>query len=157
MNGLDILLMILLAWGAYSGFQKGFITALVATFLCILGFIKGVPLFYTLLPMLEAMHNLVLFSSLLPLVLALLMFLVGGLLIYVTTKLIKCIVTITLLGIFDRILGGLLGCFQSASLISLLIYCYNCSKLVLLFTLLDKSTLVPILEPILPKLLQVVY
>ncbi|MBX9890493.1 MAG: CvpA family protein [Amoebophilaceae bacterium] len=157
MNGLDILLMILLAWGAYSAFKKGFITALVATFLSILGFIKGVPLFYTLLPMLEAMHNLVLFSSLLPLVLALVMFLVGGLFIYVTTKLIKCIVTITLLGIFDGILGGLLGFFQSASLISLLIYCYNCSNLVFLSTLIDKSTLVPMLEPIVPKFLQVVF
>jgi membrane protein required for colicin V production len=153
MNGLDIVLIILLAWGAYSGFKKGFITELVASLLLLFGFIKGIAIFYELLPIVE--NNLPILVICFPIFLAILMFLIGSVLIYLLTKVIKSILSITLLGIFDYVLGALLGLCKSALLISLFIYFWSCSTLPPLpAAYIDGSELFSLLEPIVPKILQ---
>lgn len=104
MNGLDILLIIPLIWGLYNGLKKGFIVELTSSSLLVLGCIKGVTLFYTFLPILE--RKLPALATFLPICLAILMLFIGGLVIYLLTKLIKGILVISFLGIFDNLLGG---------------------------------------------------
>lgn len=153
MNGLDILLMLPLILGFYSGFKKGFIAELVASLLCVFGLIKGVALFYELLPIVGRKFPML--AAGLPVYLAILLFLIGGALIYLLTKLIKGICSITLLGIFDNLLGALFGLGKSALLISLLIYFWGCSECTPLpAAYINNSELFPLLEPIVPKILQ---
>ncbi|MCT4697282.1 MAG: CvpA family protein [Candidatus Cardinium sp.] len=153
MNGLDILLIIPLIWGGYNGLKKGFIVELIASFLLVFGSIKGVTLFYTLLPIIA--HKLPTLATCLPICLAILMLFIGGLVIYLLTKLIKGIVVISLLGMFDNLLGGVFGLCKVAFFISLLIYFWGFLGLTVLpnaYT--DTSLLFPLLEPIAPKILQ---
>ena len=151
MNGLDILLIIPLIWGVYNGLKKGFIVELISSALLIFGFIKGITLFYTLLPIIERkLPNL---STFLPIGLAILMLCIGGLVIYLLTKLIRGILVISMLGIFDNMLGGIFGLCKVAFFISLLIYFWGCVGLTSsIYT--DNSLLFPLLEPIVPKILQ---
>ncbi|WP_342265732.1 CvpA family protein [Cardinium endosymbiont of Philonthus spinipes] len=153
MNGLDILLMIPLIWGGYNGLKKGFVVELISSLLLILGCIKGVTLFYTLLPIVE--HKLPALAAILPTSLALLMLFIGGLVIYFLTKLIREVVVISFLGIFDNMLGGLFGLCKVAFFISLLIYFWGCVGLSAFSSIYtDHSLLFPLLEPIVPKILQ---
>ncbi len=153
MNRLDILFIILLTWGGYSGFKKGFISELVSSLLLVFGLIKGVAVFYDLLPIVEGCCPFL--STATPICLGFLMFLIGGGGIYLLSKIIKAVLNITFLGIFDSLLGALLGGAKSAFLISLLIYFWHCAESnVLLASYIEHSTLFPLLESIVPKILQ---
>lgn len=153
MNGLDILFIIPLIWGGYNGFKKGFIVELVASSLLVFGCIKGVALFYKLLPIIAC--KLPALATSLPICLAILMLFTGGMVIYLLTKLIRGILVISLLGILDNLLGGVFGLCKVAFFISLLIYCWGCLGLTALPSIYtDNSLLFPLLEPIVPKILQ---
>ncbi|WP_419241645.1 CvpA family protein [Cardinium endosymbiont of Nabis limbatus] len=153
MNGLDILLIIPLTWGLYNGLKKGFMVELISSALLLFGFIKGVALFYALLPIIEA--QLPTLAPFLPISLAILMLFIGGVVIYLLTKLIKGILAISLLGIFDNLLGGVFGLCKVSFFISLLIYFYSCLDLSSLPSIhTDNSLLFPLLKPIVPKVLQ---
>ncbi|CCM10169.1 Putative uncharacterized protein [Cardinium endosymbiont cEper1 of Encarsia pergandiella] len=153
MNGLDILLIIPLIWGSYNGFKKGFVVELIASSLVVLGCIKGVPMFYTLLPIVK--DKLPRLATCLPIGLAVLMLFIGGGVIYFLMKLIKSILVISLLGIFDNLLGALFGLCKVAFFISLLIYCWRLLELTALPSIYtENSLLFPLLEAIIPKLLQ---
>ncbi|WP_243018094.1 MULTISPECIES: CvpA family protein [Candidatus Cardinium] len=153
MNIFDIILMVPLIWGGYNGFKKGFIVELISSSLLVLGCIKGVTLFYTLLPIIE--NKVPPLATFLPICLAILMLFIGVLIIYLLTKLIKGMLMITLLGMFDNLLGGLFGLCKVAFFISLLIYCCGCLDFAALPKYcIDNSLLFPLLEPIVPKILQ---
>ncbi|CAH2559645.1 Colicin V production protein [Cardinium endosymbiont of Oedothorax gibbosus] len=152
MNGFDILLVIPLIWGLYNGLKKGFIVELISSSLLVLGCIKGVTLFYIFLPCILE-RKLPALATFLPICLAILMLFIGGLVIYLLTKLIKEILVIGFLGIFDNLLGGVLGLCKVAFFISLLIYFLGCAGLTS-SRYTDHSLLFPLLEPIVPKILQ---
>lgn len=153
MNGLDIVFIIPLIWGGYHGFKKGFIVELAASSLLVFGCIKGVALFYKLLPIIA--RKLPALATSLPICLAILMLFIGGMVIYLLTKLIRGILVISLLGILDNLLGGVFGLCKVAFFISLLIYCWDCLGLTALPSIYtDNSLLFPLLEPIVPKILQ---
>lgn len=153
MNSLDILFVILLTWGGYSGFKKGFISELVSSVLLVFGLIKGVTIFYSMLPIVEQYFPFLSTST--PICLGVLMFLIGGGVIYLLSKMIKVISNITFLGIFDSLLGVLLGVAKAAFLISLLIYFWNFTEsTALLASYIDNSTLFLLLEAIVPKILK---
>ncbi|CDG49387.1 CvpA family protein [Cardinium endosymbiont of Bemisia tabaci] len=153
MNGLDVLLIIPLIWGSYNGFKKGFIVELIACALVVLGCIKGVPLFYTLLPIIK--NKIPALATFLPICLAVLMLFIGGGVIYFLIKLIKGILVIAVLGIFDNLLGALFGLCKVAFFISLLIYYWRLLQLTPLPSIYtDNSLLFPLLEAIVPKILQ---
>lgn len=151
MNGLDILLIIPLIWGGYNGLKKGVIVELISSSLLLFGFIKGIALFYTLLPIIES--KIPTLATFIPICLAILMLFTGGLVIYLLTKLIKGIIAISLLGIFDNLLGGIFGLCKVAFFISLLIYFWGCVGFDS-FPNTNNSLLFPLLEPIVPKILQ---
>ncbi|TSJ81310.1 MAG: CvpA family protein [Candidatus Cardinium sp.] len=153
MNGLDILLIIPLIWGGYNGLKKGFIVELISSSLLVFGFIKGVALFYTLLPIIK--DKLPTLAPCLPVCLAVLMLLIGGGVIYLLTKLIKGMLAISLLGIFDNLLGGVFGLCKVSFFISLLIYCCSCLSITSFPSMYTHNSLLfPLLEPIVPKVLQ---
>ncbi|MGI2298789.1 CvpA family protein [Candidatus Cardinium hertigii] len=153
MNGLDVLLIIPLIWGSYNGFKKGFMVELIASALVVLGCIKGVPMFYTLLPIIK--EELPALATYLPICLAVFMLFIGGGVIYFLVKLIRGILVIGLLGIFDNLLGALFGLCKVAFFISLLIYCCRLLGLATLSSIYtDNSLLFPLLEAIVPKILQ---
>ncbi|ROT47617.1 CvpA family protein [Candidatus Cardinium hertigii] len=153
MNSLDILLIILLMWGSYGGFKKGFIAELVSSLLLVFGLIKGVALFHILLPIVERKMPTLATSLPISICLVILMISVGGGIIYLLTRIIRGILSITFLGIFDNVLGALFGLCKSAFLISLLIYVWDCVA-PLSSAYIDNSVLWPLVEPIVPKILQ---
>ena len=153
MNSFDMLLVIPLIWGGYNGLKKGFIVELISSSLLVVSCIKGVTLFHTWLPIIQ--EKLPSLSTFLPICLAIVMLFLGGIIIYLLTKLIKGILMITFLGIFDNLLGGLFGLCKVAFFISLLIYCWGCLGLTPLPKFyIDNSLFFPLLEPIVPKILE---
>ena len=153
MNGLDIILIIPLIWGAYNGFKKGFIAELAVSVLMLLSLMKGIKLFHQLLPIVH--QKLSILGSCLPVVLAILIVCIGGAIVYLVKKSIKNILDITFLGIFDNIIGAFFGLCKSALLISLLLYCWHSAAIdsIDVNTYIKSSTLYPLLANIVPKIL----
>ncbi|TDG95654.1 CvpA family protein [Cardinium endosymbiont of Culicoides punctatus] len=153
MNVLDILFILLLTWGGYNGFKKGFVSELVTSSLLVFGLIKGATMFSILLPITRKYFPFL--STAAPICLGIVMFLIGGGIILLLSKMIKAILHVTFLGIFDSLLGAFLGITKLAFFISLLAFLGNyTASTTFLKPYMNNSTLFPVLEPIVPKILQ---
>jgi membrane protein required for colicin V production len=116
----DIFLALPLAYGVFQGFRKGLLQEVVAVFALFLGFILGLKLLTTAIPVVkEFIGNA---WGLLPF----LSFLVVFALVIMGVRLLgiflKKIVDFTPLGMFDNLLGGVLGGLKWCFAISLLLY-----------------------------------
>lgn len=153
MNGCDIILAIPLIWGGYHGLKKGFIVELISSLLLVYSSIKGLAFFKLCLPILQnKWPNLMPF---LPTALAILLLLLTALVIYCLTKLIKGMLMLTFLGMFDNLLGALFGLLKVAFFISLLMYtCRYLNYFCLPKSYLSNSLLLGLLEPIVPMCLK---
>jgi membrane protein required for colicin V production len=116
----DIFLALPLAYGAFQGFRKGLLQEVVALLALFLGFILGLKLLTTAIPVVkEFVGNA---WGLLPFLSFLVVF-VGVILgVRLLGLLLKKAVDFTPLGMFDNMLGGVLGGLKWCFAISLLLY-----------------------------------
>lgn len=156
MHPIDGIVLGLLLWGAYSGFKQGLVRELVASLLLFFSCTKGISLFHFLLPMAE--HKWPNFDAYVPVALALVLFLVGGCLLVLVTKLVHKLIRVSFLGIFDAVLGACIGVGKVACCISFLLYvCPYTGLAFLSHTDLADSVLLTPIKPLFPTLVEFVF
>ncbi len=120
MSTFDIFLLIPLAYGVFQGFRKGLLQELVAVIALVLGFILGLKLLTTVIPVVQQYIGNA--YGLLPFISFLAVFI--GVIVGVRFLgiMLKTVLDFTPLGIFDNMLGGLLGGLKFCLALSLLLY-----------------------------------
>lgn len=114
----DIILIIILLFGAFKGFQKGLIleiVSFVAFFLAIYGGFKMLDLGVTLLE--PYRENL---GSFLPIAAFIVIFILILVVLNIAGRIFKKIIDFTLLGSFDNAAGALVGILKTALFLSVL-------------------------------------
>ncbi|MGV3586770.1 MAG: CvpA family protein [Adhaeribacter sp.] len=120
MSTFDIILLIPLAYGIFQGFRKGLLQELVAIIALVLGFILGLKLLTTVIPVVqEYIGNA---YGLLPFVSFLAIFIAVIVGVRFLGVMLKTVLDFTPLGVFDNILGGVLGGLKVCLALSLLLY-----------------------------------
>ena len=151
MKALDILIMVLLIWGAYTGFKKGFISELFSLgsfFLATIGSIK-------MLDFLSGIYKKFYGSlgTVTPYIIFVLSFILIIIAVTLTGRFIRYLINMTILGGFDKLMGAILGIFKWAFFISTFLWLGNLLQLSFYHNSLSKSLFFPILQPIAPRLL----
>lgn len=120
MHWLDITLVIFVGCGAYYGFRRGFSSEFVSVFLVAIFYLNGVGIYHQLLELLNKKYPM--YHTLWSISLLVGLLVIGSCLVIVLTKLVKSILHITFLGIFDSIVGAIWGAFKVVGLIVLVFY-----------------------------------
>lgn len=145
----DIFLLILLAWGAYSGFRKGFVLeifSLGSFFVAMIGSIK-------LLDKLSQFYatwygNL---GDILPYLLFVLLFILIVIGFSLVGKVFRQLIHLTLLGGLDKLAGACLGMFKWAFFVSSFLWFANLLQLTLPTHAIKEATLLPMIQPFAPR------
>ena len=151
MKLVDILLLLLLAWGGYGGFRKGLIAevfSVSALALAVLGSIR-------------LLDSAVLFcakwyedqSGLLPYVTFVFLFIVIFMTITSTGNLFKALIKPTLLGSLDKLLGSVVGILKWGICSSTLLWLVRLVQIKIPEIYTEGTFLFPIIEPLCPQLL----
>ena len=120
MSTFDIILALPLAYGVFQGFRKGLMQELLAVIALVLGFILGLKLLTTVIPVVQQFIGNA--YGLLPFVSFLAVFIAVIVGVRFLGLLLKKFLDITPLGVFDNLLGGVLGGLKFCLAISLLLY-----------------------------------
>jgi membrane protein required for colicin V production len=116
----DVFLALPLAYGVFQGFRKGLLLEVVSVFALFLGFILGLKLLTTALPVVQQFVGNAL--GLLPFLSFLVVFALVILGVRLLGLLFKKVVDFTPLGMLDNILGAMVGGLKWCFAISLLLY-----------------------------------
>jgi membrane protein required for colicin V production len=123
---LDIILLVLLLVGAWNGYKKGLLLQILSFFALIIAIISAFKLLHSgieyLSPHFEG-------SSFVPFLAFILIFIIVFFLIYLFSRLLKKIVSYTLLGKFDKYAGAFLGVCEMAFALSLMIWLSHNSRI----------------------------
>lgn len=120
MSMFDIFLAIPIAYGAFMGFRKGLLLELVSLVALVLAILGGLKLLDTALPLMAGFIGDA--HGLLPYVTFLVVFVGIILLIHLGGLLLKKVVDFTPFGLFDNVLGAILGGLKWCLALSLLLY-----------------------------------
>jgi membrane protein required for colicin V production len=117
---LDIILIILFAFGAYHGYKKGLILELITIIAFILAIIGGFKLIHIGMEYLSRMYDG--FGSFLPFVAFLVIFVLIIILVNTIGSILKKIIDWTPLGVVDNFAGALLGILKWALGVSIVFW-----------------------------------
>ena len=120
MSMFDIFLAIPIAYGAFMGFRKGLLLELVSLVALVLAILGGLKLLDTALPFMAGFIGDA--HGLLPYVTFLVVFVGIILLIHLGGLMLKKVVDFTPFGLFDNVLGAILGGLKWCLALSLLLY-----------------------------------
>lgn len=120
MSTFDFFLAIPILFGAFMGFRKGLLLELVSLVGLVLAILGGLKLLDTALPLMREFIGDA--HGLLPYVTFLVVFVGIILLIHLGGLLLKKVIDFTPFGMFDNVLGGVLGALKWCLAISLLLY-----------------------------------
>ena len=123
MKILDIILIILLLIGAYSGYKKGLIIEIIGLVALILAIIGGLKLVQWGGEFLRNTFDID--SIWLPVITFILIFLIILLIVYSIGSMLKHAVHLTLLGSVDRLAGSVLGIIKWAFGLSVIIWFFS--------------------------------
>ena len=113
MSILDIVLLIILALGAFSGFRKGFVMEIVSILAFILAIIGSFKLLQEGMTFMQEQFDVS--GKLLPYLTFIIIFILIILVVNLLGKALKKILDMTLLGSFDNLAGAVIGLFKWAS------------------------------------------
>lgn len=152
MATLDIIVLLLLAIGAYTGYKQGFFVSILS----IVAFVFALILAFQLMGwgatvLAQRVENL---TFMLPFVAFLIIFLGVILLIRGLGLLVKKTMDLTLLGSFDSLAGAMLGIMKSAFIISLFIWVALSFEFGFLSDWQSQSVIYGYIEPIAPVLIK---
>jgi membrane protein required for colicin V production len=150
-KALDIILVILLAWGGYSGYKKGFILELfsiASLFIATIGSIKVLNQFISLYT--KWYGSL---GDFMPYILFVLLFILIIVIVTFVGRLLKKLINLTLLGSLDKLIGAVLGTFKWAFLLSSLLWIIDLLHLRLPTHYTDHTILFPIVQSLAPQLM----
>ena len=120
MSTTDIIILALLAIGAYRGFTKGFILEMVGILALLLGIFGAIFLLQEGMVYMEEQFEIA--NNILPYVTFLVLFVLIILGVNLLGRIVKKILDLTLLGTLDNLAGALVGAFKWALAISFIIW-----------------------------------
>lgn len=120
MSTADIIIIVILILGAYSGFKKGLILELIAIAAFILAILGGFKLLHTGMDYVSRAYDG--FGNFLPFVAFLVLFILILIVVNMIGKILKKIIDWTPLGVVDNLAGALLGVAKWALALSILLW-----------------------------------
>lgn len=120
MSTFDFFLALPILYGAFQGFRKGLLLELVSLVGLVIAILGGLKLLDTALPVMKSFVGDV--HGLLPYVTFLVVFVGIILMIHMGGLILKKVLDFTPFGLFDNLLGGLLGALKWCVALSLLLY-----------------------------------
>lgn len=119
MNYFDILFIIPLLWGAYKGYNKGFVIE-IASFIALgLGIWGGVKFSYISAEYLSQLFDIS--EKLMPLISFAITFILIVIAVFTVAKLLQKVIKMVALGFVNRLAGLLFGCLKFALIVSVVI------------------------------------
>jgi membrane protein required for colicin V production len=119
----DIVLILILLFGAYRGYQKGLLVEILTFLALIIAVISAFHLLHTGVNFLSSYFKE---SKFLPFIAFILIFLLVFVGIFFLSKVIKSVIDYTMLGVFDNYAGAILGTCQIAFAVSMILWlCHN--------------------------------
>lgn len=144
MSAVDIVLLIMLLLGAYSGYKKGLILELIAIIAFILAIIGGFKLLHVGMEYIAKMYDG--FGSLLPFVAFLVLFVLILILVNMVGKMLKKVIDWTPFGVLDNLAGALIGIAKWALAISILLWVMDGLHINLPDKFTDNSKVLPVIS-----------
>ncbi len=120
MSTADIIILVFLVLGAYSGFKKGLILELIAIAAFILAILGGFKLLHFGMEYVSKMYDG--FGNLLPFVAFLILFVLILIAVNMIGKMLKRVIDWTPLGILDNFAGAIIGAAKFALAISIMLW-----------------------------------
>lgn len=120
MSTADIIIIIILILGAYSGFKKGLILELIAIAAFILAIVGGFKLLHTGMDYVSRAYDG--FGNFLPFVAFLVLFVLILIVVNMIGKIFKKIIDWTPLGVVDNLAGAILGVAKWALALSIILW-----------------------------------
>lgn len=120
MNPVDIVILVMLAFGAFRGYQKGFLLEIVGIFALVLGIVGALMLLQTGMEFMSERFDIS--TQLLPYVTFLILFVLIIIGVNLIGRLVKSLLDLTLLGTADNFAGAVTGAIKWAIAISFLIW-----------------------------------
>ena len=150
MSTIDIIILILLAIGAYSGYKQGLFIGLLS----IVAFFIGIVLAFKFMHwgadrLAERVESL---TFMLPFISFIIIFLIVTVAIRILAFMVKQALDLTILGTFDNFAGAVLGLFKWAVMISLLIWVGTSFEYKVPDSWVENSVIYPSITPIAPAL-----
>jgi len=147
---IDILILILLALGAYSGYKQGLFIGLLS----IVAFFVAIVLAFRFMHwgaemLADRVESL---TFMLPFISFIIIFLIVTIGIRILAFLVKKALDLTILGTFDNFAGAVLGLFKWAIMISLLIWVATSFEYKVPESWLENSVVYPAITPIAPAM-----
>lgn len=150
MKLLDILLLVLLAWGGYRGFKKGLIREIFSISALVLAVWGSMRLLHKAIALCTPwFHDQ---DELLPYVVFACLFITILLATTVAGRLLKVLIKPTVLGSLDRLLGGILGIFKWSTSMSTLLWLGSLIQLKIPAAYTENTFIFPFIEALSPQL-----
>ncbi|MEM6523093.1 MAG: CvpA family protein [Bacteroidota bacterium] len=154
MSLFDLVLVGLLAFGAYKGFRKGFLLEAIAVLSFVLAIIGGFRLMHWGMSVLSERFDLN--GQILPYISFLLIFVSIVIAVNLLGKFLKTILDMTLLGSIDNLAGALLAILKWAFGISILLWLSNSFGISVEGSWTNNSLILPYLLTLAPKVVDLV-
>lgn len=148
----DIVLLLLLAFGAYGGYQKGLILEVISLLALVLGVIGGIKLLHWGMDLLGSAYDG--FGPMLPLLSFLFIFTLIIVAVSLIGQMLKKVIDWTPLGVVDNIAGAAIGALKWALGLSILILIFGQLNLELPNHLTDNSVIYPRIAAVAPTVFE---
>jgi len=150
LSTIDIIILILLAIGAFSGYRQGLFIGLLSIVAFFIGIILAFRFMHWGADMLaERVESL---TFMLPFISFIVIFLIVTIVIRILAFMVKKALDLTILGTFDNFAGAVLGLFKWAIMISLLIWVGTSFEYKVPQNWLENSVVYPAIVPIAPAM-----
>ncbi len=153
MSTFDFFLALPILWGAFQGFRKGLLLELVSLVALVLAILGGLKLLDAALPVMESFVGDA--HGLLPYVTFLVVFVGIILLIHTGGLIIKKVIDFTPFGLFDNVLGSILGALKWCVALSLLLYVSDMAGISVSKDTADASMVYPVVLKTTPYALDI--
>ena len=151
MNLLDVIATLIILYGAFKGYKKGFFISLMGFISIYLSLIIGIKYHYILILLIEKIP-INLEDNALIVVSIIVSFLFSFLIILQLSKLLKYILDLTLIGFLDDLGGAFLGSLICGFVLSFLFNILDWLNIEILSDQINNSILYPIIKEIQPIL-----
>jgi membrane protein required for colicin V production len=141
LSTVDIIIIIILALGAYSGYKKGLILELIAIVAFVLAIIGGFKLLHVGMEYISRVYEG--FGSFLPFIAFLVLFVLILILVNMVGKILKKIIDWTPFGLVDNAAGAVIGIAKWALMLSILLWVMDSLSIEIPGNLADNSKVLP--------------
>ena len=142
MSTADIILLIILALGAYSGYKKGLILELIAIVAFILAIFGGFKLLHVGMEYVSRVYEG--FGNFLPFVAFMVLFVLILILVNMVGTILKKIIDWTPFGLIDNVAGALIGIAKWALMLSIFLWVMGSLKINIPGNLSENSKVLPL-------------